>query len=70
MKNTARQSNALVSMPPKSTPAAMPMLATVPQTARAVARCRPAYVVMTIDMRGRGEHRGAGALGAAGQDQR
>ena len=40
MKNTARQSNALVRMPPKSTPAAMPMLATVPQMARAVARWR------------------------------
>ena len=49
MKNTARQSRALVSRPPKSTPAAMPMLAMVPQMARAVARCRPAYVVITID---------------------
>ena len=50
MKNTARQSRTLVSRPPKSTPAAMPMLAMVPQTARAVARWRPVYVVITIDM--------------------
>ena len=50
MKNTARQSKTLVSRPPKSTPAAMPMLAMVPQTARAAARWRPAYVVITIDM--------------------
>ena len=49
MKKTARQSRTLVSRPPKSTPAAMPMLAMVPQTARAVARWRPAYVVITID---------------------
>ena len=42
MKKTARQPSALVSAPPKSTPAAMPRLPTVPQTASAVCRCLPA----------------------------
>jgi hypothetical protein len=42
IKNTARQPSALVSAPPKSTPAAMPRLPTVPHTLRAVCRCLPA----------------------------
>ena len=42
MKNTARHPSALVSAPPNSTPAAMPVLPMAPQTARAVCRCRPA----------------------------
>jgi len=49
MKKTARQPRALVSAPPSSTPAAMPRLPTVPQTASALCRCRPAYAVMMID---------------------
>ena len=70
MKNTARQPSALVSAPPKSTPAAMPRLPTVPQTASAVCRCLPGVGGHDDRQRGRGEQRGARALRGPRHDER
>ena len=48
MKKIHSQPNAVVMMPPSSTPKATPALPIAPQTASATVRCAPEYVVVMI----------------------